>query len=160
MHDRAVALINRWPDLMVEFGRLFRFGIVGVLATLTYASMAVISVEWLKIPPVPASVLSQIVAGVVSFVGHALFSFRVSGDYRVFAGRFVAIALLTVAMNACVTWLLTDVMNISHRITIAIVTVLIPVTNYICNRFWVFHPGLPQQGRTDPLESTADSARK
>jgi len=41
-----------------------------------------------------------------------------------------------------VTWLIADVLGLSPRIAIAVVTVLIPITNYLANRFWVFLPGL------------------
>ena len=33
------------PDLVVEVGRIFRFGLVGVLATLVYALTAAVAVE-------------------------------------------------------------------------------------------------------------------
>lgn len=127
---------------LVEIGRIVRFGLVGVTATLVYAAASLFAVEILNLDPVSGSILGQLVAAGVSYFGHSMFSFGVKTDHRTYLWQFLVVALLTFAMNAVVTWLLTDLLMISHRISIAIVTVLIPLTNYLCNRFWVFTPGL------------------
>jgi putative flippase GtrA len=68
----------------------------------------------------------------------------------VFVWRFLLIAIATFSINIGVTWLLTSVLGSSHRISIAVVTVLIPITNYLCNRFWVFHPRLKPLSKAGP----------
>jgi putative flippase GtrA len=70
-----------------------------------------------------------------------MFSFAVKTDHRSYLWRFLVIAALTFAMNAVVTYLL-DFLLVQNQISIAIVTTLIPLTNYFCNRFWVLSPGL------------------
>lgn len=147
-----------WPDLLVEIGRIFRFGIVGIAATVTYACATFAAVEWFAFSPVIASILGQLIAGGVSYFGHALYSFRVRSDNGVFRRRFVVIAIVTFATNGLVTWLLTDVMGVSYRISIAIVTVLIPITNYLANRLWVFQPGMARLVPLDRLGRAADVA--
>jgi putative flippase GtrA len=130
------------PDLGVEAGRILRFGLIGICATLVYALTAAMAIEILSISPIPSSILGQAVSAVVSYLGHSIFTFRVKTDHRAFLWRFMIIAGLTLATNVTVTWLLTDILRLSHRVMIAVVSILIPTINYVCNRFWVFKPGL------------------
>jgi putative flippase GtrA len=127
---------------LVELGRLFRFGIVGIAATLVYAGATLFAIEIFHLAPVPSSIFGQLTATGVSYFGHSIFSFAVQTDHKTYLTRFLLLLLLTFALNAIVTWLLSDVLQISHRISVAVVTVLIPVVNFISNRYWVFLPGL------------------
>jgi len=129
-------------DISIEFGRLMRFGIVGVLAGLMYAGVTFLIVEFGVGKPIMATIVGQLCAALISYFGHQRYSFAVASTHQTFAWRFILIFGLTFTMNVGVTWLLTEHFGISHRITIAVVTVLIPITNYVCNRFWVFRPGL------------------
>jgi len=136
--------------MAAEIGRIFRFGIVGVVATLVYAGVTALVVETGVGHPIVATVVGQLAAGFVSYFGHLRFSFAVNPDHQVFAWRFLVIAVITFAMNVGVTFLLTAIFGISYRISILVVTVLIPITNYLCNRFWVFHPGLEPLSKAGP----------
>lgn len=127
---------------LVELGRIIRFGVVGIGATLVYAVVTAAGNEALGIKPVLASIIGQAASTAVSYFGHALFSFRVKTNHQTYLWRFLVIAAFTFALNGAVTWLIADVLKLSPRIAIATVTVLIPIVNYVCNRFWVFMPGL------------------
>jgi putative flippase GtrA len=148
--------IGRWErmrdirQLTIEVGRIIRFGIVGVGAALVYAAVTALAVESGVASPVVASVAGHLVAGLISYFGHLHFSFAVNPDHQVFAWRFVVIALITIAMNVGVTFLLTTVLGMSYRVAVLVVMVLIPLTNYLCNRFWVFHPGLEPLSTAGP----------
>lgn len=127
---------------LVELGRLFRFGIVGIAATLVYAGATLFAIEIFHLAPVLSSLFGQLIATSVSYFGHSIFSFAVQADHKTYLTRFLVILLLTFALNAIVIWLLSDVMHVSHRVSVAVVTVLIPLVNFVCNRYWVFSPGL------------------
>jgi putative flippase GtrA len=132
----------RIADLVAELCRFVRFGMVGILATLVYAWMTFLGVEFLGLTAVRASIIGQVLSMAVSYLGHSMFSFGVVTDHRVYLWRFLVIAVLTFGMNGVVTWALTNAMGFDYRIVVVIVGVLIPVTNYVCNRFWVFLPGI------------------
>jgi putative flippase GtrA len=136
-------------DISIEFGRLMRFGIVGVLASLVYAGVTFFIVESGIGKPVVATIVGQLCAALVSYFGHQRFSFAVASTHSTFVWRFIVIFGLTFAMNISITWLFTAKFGISPRVTIGVVTVLIPVTNFFCNRFWVFRPGLVQSRKAE-----------
>jgi putative flippase GtrA len=109
---------------------------------MTYAAATFIAIDRLRIDPVPASILGQGISAAVSYFGHLWFSFQVKTNHRTFLWRFLVIAAVTFGLNAAVTYLFTHVFGISNRVTIMVVTILIPLVNYLCNRLWVFRPGL------------------
>ncbi len=126
----------------LELGRIIRFGFVGIAATVVYVGSSFAGIEVFGVPPVAASVLGQVLSTFVSYFGHAVFSFRVEPSHQLYLMRFLLISVLTFALNIIVTWLIADALGLSPRIAIAVVTVLIPIANYLANRFWVFLPGL------------------
>jgi putative flippase GtrA len=146
-------MIHSWSrsnirQLTAEVARIIRFGIVGIAATLVYAGVTYLVVETGVAKPIMASVIGQLTAGFISYFGHLRFSFAVDPDHKSFVWRFLVIAAVTFAMNIGVTFLLTEVLGLSYRVSIVVVTVLIPITNYLCNRFWVFHSGLKSLAKT------------
>jgi putative flippase GtrA len=130
--------------MLVEVGRILRFGVVGISATLVYIAAAMFADEWLGFTAVAGAIVGQAASTAVSYFGHLHYSFRVKSDHRVFLWRFTLISLVVLVLNTGVSWTLTDVFGTSHRIAIAVLAVLIPITTYLCNRFWVFLPGFRQ----------------
>lgn len=114
---------------------------MGIAATLVYAIVSAVGNEAFAITPVFASIIGQVASAGVSYFGHSLFSFRVKTNHQAYLLRFLIIAAIMFALNSAVTWLIADVLKLSPRIAIATVAVLIPIVNYVCNRFWVFTPG-------------------
>jgi putative flippase GtrA len=139
-------------ELLVEAGRLVRFGIVGALASIVYAGVTFLIVSAGLGGPLAATIVGQMAAGVVSYIGHLRYSFAVEPDHRVFLWRFIAVAIIAFAANILTTWLLTAVLRVSYIYAIVAVTVLIPIINYLCNRFWIFRSGMV------PLASQATSS--
>ena len=131
--------------LLVELGRMVRFGVVGLCATLVYVAVAGPANEVFGILPVLASLLGVAASTGVSYFGHLFFSFRVESNHRDFLWRFLLIAALGFSLSAGMTWFIANAMQLSPRLAIATVTALIPIVNYLCNRYWVFMPGLPRQ---------------
>jgi putative flippase GtrA len=135
-------------DWIIEAGRIVRFGIIGIAATLIYVVAAFLAVEFGHLSPIAGAIIGQATSSLVSYFGHAYYSFVVtSGGYRTFLWRFLVISVLSFGINIATTWLLTFAMALSHRIAIMVVAILIAVTNYLCNRYWVFLPGIARSAR-------------
>jgi putative flippase GtrA len=130
--------------LAVETGRIVRFGIVGVCATMVYLGFSIAAVDILGLSVLLASIFGQCMSTAVSYLGHLKYSFQVEPDHRTFLWRFLIISAITFLMNAAATWVFAVIAGLSSSMSFLIVTILIPLTNYICNRFWVFLPGLRQ----------------
>ncbi len=129
---------------MTSVSELFRFGIVGILATIIHYSVAVMSVEALGLVPLVANVIAFGCAFPVSFVGHLNWTFRDQTDGHSAAERrhywlkFFATALAGLAVSQLVVLVLADVLNIYHRIAFAAALVLAPATVFVLSKFWAF----------------------
>jgi putative flippase GtrA len=134
-------------NLLREAARVFRFGLVGICVTLVFLVASTVANEVFGIPPVLAAIVGQTAAIAVSYMGHSLFSFRVKADHSRFLSRYLVIVVLLLGIALGLTWLITDLAGFSPRIATTAVAVLIPIINYLCNRFWVFSPGLAPAGR-------------
>lgn len=130
------------PNFLVEAGRILRFGLVGTCVTLVYLLVSIVANEVFGISPVFAAIIGQAAAIGVSYIGHSSFSFRVATNHGVFLWRYLVIVALLLAIAVGVTWLITNVERLSPRIATVTVAILIPIINYLFNRFWVFSPGL------------------
>jgi putative flippase GtrA len=164
----AVALIGvrmNWGvrHLAREFGRLVRFGITGVMATVVYAAVTIILVERCGVRAIAAAIIGYLAASGVSYFGHLHFSFSVEPDHRTYFWRFLIASSLSFVLNVAITWIVTGVLGYSERISVIIASILIPTTNYLCNRFWVFLPGLrlveaDAVSRSAVVKNTSDPA--
>lgn len=125
-----------------ELARLMRFGITGMAAAAVYAAVIFAVVKSALMQPVTASIVGFLCAACVSYLGHLHFSFRVEPNHRVFLWRFLVITTATFAMTVLFTYIITVLLGRSYQIAIVVVVVLNPVLSYLCNRFWVFFPGL------------------
>lgn len=127
--------------LYAEGPRLLRFGLVGLVTTATYALVSLLIIEKFGLPALIASMIGFMSATGISYLGHALFSFRVKGDHKNFVWRFLVLAGGGFISVTGLVWLL-DVLNVSPRMTIALVVLIIPLLTYLFNRLWVFGSAL------------------
>ena len=129
-------------NLSTELQRFARFSVVGILNLFLYTGITLAAIEGLALSPVVASLIGQVASVVVLYLGHFSYSFGLEPNHRVFLWRFVAAVMVLMATNVGLTWLLTGVLEVPHRISIAVLALLIPLMSYLLNRFWVFASGL------------------
>ena len=118
---------------------LSRFSLVGILATLTYFSLAN-GFIWLDVmPPAMASVVAYLMAIPVSFFGQSRFTFRVTSNTQ---GQFIRFC----ALNGCgllISYgsvrLATDVLGVKPFWGTVVASVTVPLLSYFVMKFWVFN---------------------
>jgi putative flippase GtrA len=76
--------VFRTIDWLLEIGRVARFGIVGVFATIVYVCASFLAIDVLALSPVVGSIVGQAASAAVSYFGHAMYSFRVEIDHKTF----------------------------------------------------------------------------
>jgi putative flippase GtrA len=128
--------------VLIEIGRLVRFGFTGLVVTFVYAAVTIVLVEAGGVGAIAASIAGYLAAGGVSYLGHLYFSFSVRPDHRAYVWRFLIAATLSFVLTIVITWIVTQVLGFSARVSVPVVSILLPATSYVCNRFWVFLPGL------------------
>ena len=109
---------------------------VGLTATASYAVMAFAFVES-GLSLVASSALSYILAAIISYVGHRVFTFRSANSPAKEILKFVTISLISFLASTG-SALMVDSLGGSPWLGILIVCALIPIFNFLALKFWVF----------------------
>lgn len=122
--------------------QLARFGVVGVAATATHALVYAAAVSEHALAPLVANPVAFAVAFVVSFVGHRHWTFAGQGAERALP-KFLATALLGLASNQLLTWLLVERLQQPPLHALFGILLVTPVLVFLCSKHWAFAPSPP-----------------
>ena len=128
--------------LVHEFWRLARFSAVGAVATVVHVAVSMIAVAAAGANPTVGTMIGFAAACTVSYIGHFRFTFAVSGRHRDYPLKFAASALASFFLNITAVWVATAVLGIDYKPALISLAIIVPICNYLVNRFWVFlQPG-------------------
>jgi putative flippase GtrA len=115
-----------------------RFAVVGGLATLVHVTIGLSLAEGLGVAPWPANLVAFSTAVLVSYFGnqHWTFGARSRGLERL--PRFLAIALMGLALNQALVYGLVDLLGWRYPAALAVVVTVVPLLSFTLNRTWVF----------------------
>lgn len=121
-------------------GRISRFALVGIAATLTHAAIlwALVSVAGLR--PSMATLAAFCVAFGVSYLGHYKFTFRSTQPHGAALPAFAFAALTGAFLNFIIFVVMTDVFRASYWQAFAVTIVCVPPVVYILSKSLAFSP--------------------
>lgn len=125
-------MMNR--ELLLQ---LIVFGIVGVTATLTHYFVALFTHELGEVNLYIANLLGYGTAVAVSFFGHGRFTFKHELDWSVFS-RFAILSVSTFCTSELMLAVMEQVLELEHRISLAVVVLTIPLITFVFSKLWVF----------------------
>jgi putative flippase GtrA len=117
--------------LAEEFWRLARFSAVGAI-------VAMIVVAAAGTNPTVGAMIGFVAAFMVSYFGHFRFSLAASGRYRDYLLKFAVSSLASFLLSTAAVWVATAILGIDYRPALIALAIIVPVCNYLVNRFWVF----------------------
>ncbi|MFC3085986.1 GtrA family protein [Tabrizicola soli] len=119
-------------------GQLIRFGGVGGLATLAHVLVALAAGAVLGFQPQGANLAGFLASVLLSYFGHARFTFsRRAASIPQFL-RFAVQAILALATSSATVALGTTVLGLGLPVVMAAVALVVPAASYLAMRFWVF----------------------
>lgn len=124
----------------VELLIVFRFTIVGLLATVVHIGIATGLIAFLHIYPVAANAVAFLSAFIVSFIGHFHWSFNHGGYKKRAFVRFFLVAVSAFALNNVVLIWLLKARLLSDIVSTVTAVFVIPLFTFILSRFWAFRP--------------------
>lgn len=120
--------------LYATFFRLFRFGVVGVAATVTHAGILWALVEFVGVRPSLATVIGFLIAFNVSYFGHYYFTFQSTEPHRRALPGFAATATAGGVLNWLIFVIATDFLNVNYWIAFVIAVTTVPIFVYFISR--------------------------
>jgi putative flippase GtrA len=128
----------RWQ----RFARIGRLVAVGGAATACYLLLSLGFHGLLGLQPPLASLLAHALAGFVSYFGHRLFTFRVSGSHSGVPARFVALNAASYAVAYVTPWLAGTYLGLPGVFSLVATAVVLPVANALLMAHVVFRAPL------------------
>ena len=81
-----------------------------------------------------------ITGGLITFMANRIWSFNHQGDGHSALARYVVAYLLGYLFNLALLWFFVDRLHQPHQIIQAAAIVLVAVSLFLMNKFWVFAP--------------------
>lgn len=119
--------------------QLLQFVLVGGTAAATHLAVVGLLVALLGMPPLAANVLAFLVAFVVSYNGHVLFTFSAARarGWPVVA-RFFAVACLSFVANELLYYIALNWLHWHYFWSLAAVLLLVAIGTFVMSKFWAF----------------------
>ena len=131
------------PAIAFGLRRYFRFGIVGIAATLTHYLVLILLVELGDFHPTIVTPAAFLVATAVSYVLNRSWTFKVRGRHTRQFPRFVVGQTVGLLLNTGLMWFVYDLMNWHYQIAVAISVVIVPPITFWLQSEWTFDPVRP-----------------
>jgi len=122
-------------------GQLLRYALAGGFVTALQAAVYWCLAQWLAVHPQLANVCGYLIAVASGYVLHGRFTFRGHGARDQpgrQAVRFVAVSLLSLALNAFWVWLCVQVLAWPLWTPVPFMGLVTPAVVFALNRQWVF----------------------
>lgn len=118
--------------------QIVRFSSVGGLATVFHVVVAVLTRDAFGFSPLQANLAGFCGALILSYVGHAYFTFgtTLKGSQQIF--RFLFVAVSGLAVSTATVWCLNIKLTLPFEFAMVAVAVLVPAASYVAMRLWVF----------------------
>jgi putative flippase GtrA len=113
------------------------FGLIGVTATITHYLAALATHEGLGLGLYTANLAGYACAVAVSYFGHGLLTFRVKLSRWVLR-RFIIASISTFLASEAILAGCETLLQLTHRVSLAVVVLSIPVISFLFNKLWVY----------------------
>lgn len=127
-------------DTASEGGRLLRYVVNGLVATLVHYAALTFFIEVVDLPSAgAANGLAALVGIAASFFGSRYFVFR-AGEAPILgqATRFLVLYAAIAVLHAATLWVWTDLAGLDYRVGFLVASVLQFACSYVGNRYLVF----------------------
>ena len=116
-----------------------RFSLVGIIATFIYFISANLLIYTNIVSPIIASSIAFIITMPISFLGHRNFTFRAGQKNISYLKRYLSYAIIGFVCSNFIIFLTTLTSLINAYIGVAMVTLVLPIINFLALKFFVFY---------------------
>jgi len=119
-------------------GVIIRYGLVGILGTIIHFASVILFVEAVRLDPVLGSGLGFLLVLVVSYILNRTWTFRSKSKG---ARQFIIYTLVSLSglgLNSAIMFISVHILHWNYLYGQGLVVAVVPVSNYILNRFWTF----------------------
>ncbi|MDF1761168.1 MAG: GtrA family protein [Coxiellaceae bacterium] len=120
--------------------QVMRFAIVGMSSSVVHFSSVMLLVEFGDLRPLIANIFAFLIAFLVSFFGHWLWTFAgTTQNFRQSLPRFFTIATVSFGLNELFYWYLLHRVHMYYPVALIIVLCCVSVLTFTASKLWAFH---------------------
>lgn len=117
---------------------VLKFGLVGLLATLTYFFSAIFLQETMYGFSIMATnLVAYCIAMIVSYAGHYFWTYEAQSNHGVTIAKYTVSALFGSALNSTIVYICM-LASMQYKPAMLVAIVLVPAVAYVINKEWVF----------------------
>ncbi|MBW8816096.1 MAG: GtrA family protein [Caulobacterales bacterium] len=132
---------------------------VGLAATATHLGVALLANGLFGAPPLVCNFVGYSSAVALSYLGHAVFTFR----KRIFEGgqflRFVVVSLLALGVSQGLVWFCTSGLHWPLYLAMIPVALLVPAFTFTLAKLWAFVRAAPPETRARARRLLSESTK-
>lgn len=118
---------------------LFRYGIVGVVASIVHFSLAFIAFEYLQINFFIAHFCGFIFGLFTAYFGHYFYSFKDDEQHNKRFPKFLVTALMALLLHQGGVYILVKYAHLDYTSQVLpLLIITVPLFTFLLNKFWVF----------------------
>jgi len=118
---------------------LFRYGIVGVVASLVHLSIALLAYDYGHINFFVSHFIGFVFGLFTAYFGHYFYSFKDGEDHAKRFPKFLVTALVALIMHQGGAYFMVHILNLDYSTRVLpTLVVVVPVFTFLLNKFWVF----------------------
>lgn len=125
----------------VMLGKLFRYGVVGIVGTPAHYLTLILLVEAGGISPVYATIAGSAVGALVNYLLNRRYTFKSAKTHADAGPKFLAVAVATGILNAVLVYLGVDLLGMHYLIVQIVATLIVFLSNFALNNIWTFREG-------------------
>lgn len=118
--------------------QLARFGAVGIAATLTHVTVAILAEALMGLSGQMANTMGFLWAVGVSYFGHMHITFGVEPRHSTFLPRFIVSSVAAFLTSSAITHVVHVKLDLAFSATMGLVALVVPIVSYLVLKFWVF----------------------
>ena len=126
------------PQLNASTAKIIKYGITGVLGTLTHVAVMVLFVELVGLGPVLSSALGFVFVLIMSYYLNKYWTFRSqSRGYEEF-GRYLMVSFTGLLLNTSIMFITVEFFAWHYVLGQFAVVAVVPASNFLLNNYWTF----------------------
>ncbi|PZE20808.1 GtrA family protein [Paenibacillus xerothermodurans] len=134
----------RMPKYILT-SRMLKYGIVGVLGTAIHFISLIWFVELCYLDPVLSSALGFGIVVIVSYYLNKTWTFQSNNRVVNEFVKYLVTSCIGLLLNVLIMHVSISIFNLGYLLSQLIVTMVIPITNFVLNNAWTFKKQIPSQ---------------
>ncbi len=135
MINMLLKKLREYPEIF----NFFQYGFVGLLGTIVHTGVLALSVEYLKIIPVLATVIGFVFSLVLSYVLNSKWTFKRNSKTKNSFIKYTITCSIGLLLNIIIMFVIVNILEYSYLFGQLTAIVLVPIFNYSLSRYWVFN---------------------